>query len=210
MGISSHGGMDQAALLERAKQGDLRAFEQLLAEHVPRVRRFARAMCAGSADADDLAQEALLKADLSLRSYRFQAAFSTWLYRVVRNAFLDHNRAAATRHAARDRPLGPEDELAADPTPMPDDALERSRLRAQVWDALRDLPLEFRTALVLFDLEGMSHEEVAAVEGVALGTVKSRLSRGRALLRARLHERGVLEVGNAEASDLVQSRRSTP
>jgi RNA polymerase sigma-70 factor (ECF subfamily) len=202
--------MDQAALLERAKQGDLRAFEQLLAEHVPRVRRFARAMCAGSADADDLAQEALLKAYLSLRSYRFQAAFSTWLYRVVRNAFLDHNRAAATRQATRDRPLAAEDERAADPAPMPDDALERSRLRAQVWDALRDLPLEFRTALVLFDLEGLSHEEVAAVEGVALGTVKSRLSRGRALLRACLSERGVLPDGNATPSDLVQSRRSTP
>jgi RNA polymerase sigma-70 factor, ECF subfamily len=200
----------EQALLERAKQGDLRAFEQLLAEHVPRVRRFARAMSRNDADADDLAQEALLKAYLALRSYRFQAAFSTWLYRVVRNAFLDHARAAGTRHGAHNRTLGAEDELAADPAPAPDDLLARDQLRAQVWDALRDLPLEFRTALVLFDLEGLSHEEVAAVEGVALGTVKSRLSRGRAQLRALLIARGVLEPGNAEGPDLVQSRRPTP
>jgi len=206
---SSHPGMEQA-LLERAKQGDLRAFEQLLAEHVPRVRRFARAMSRSDADADDLAQEALLKAYLALRSYRFQAAFSTWLYRVVRNAFLDHARAAGTRHEARNRSLAAEDERAADPTSAPDDLLARDQLRAQVWDALRDLPLEFRTALVLFDLEGLSHEEVAAVEGVALGTVKSRLSRGRAQLRALLIARGAIEPGNAETPDLVQSRRSTP
>jgi RNA polymerase sigma-70 factor, ECF subfamily len=209
VGFSSHSGMEQA-LLERAKQGDLRAFEQLLAEHVPRVRRFARAMSRSEADADDLAQEALLKAYLALRSYRFQAAFSTWLYRVVRNAFIDHARAAGTRRDAHNRTLGSEDERAADPAPLPDDLLARDQLRTQVWDALRELPLEFRTALVLFDIEGLSHEEVAAVEGVALGTVKSRLSRGRAQLRALLIARGVLEPGNAEPADLVQSRRSTP
>ena len=202
--------MEQTALLERAKQGDLRAFEQLLAEHVPRVRRFARAMCASPADADDLAQDALLKAYLSLRGYRFQAAFSTWLYRIVRNAFLDHARAAGTRQDARNRSLDAEDERAPDPALVPEDALARGQLRAQVWDALRELPLEFRTALVLFDIEGLSHEEVAAVEGVALGTVKSRLSRGRAQLRVLLSARGVLEPGNAQATDLVQPRRSTP
>src|SRR5690349_17767363 len=116
----SHPSMEQTGLLERAKQGDLRAFEALLVEHVPRIRRFARAMCQNPADADDLAQDALLKAYLAVRSYRFQAAFSTWLYRVVRNAFLDHARAAGTKQRARDRALGPEDERAADPMPGPE------------------------------------------------------------------------------------------
>lgn len=201
--------MEQTALLERAKQGDLRAFEQLLSEHVPRIRRFARAMCRNPADADDLAQEALLKAYMALRSYRFQAAFSTWLYRVVRNTFIDHARAKATRERGQDRSLGVEDELAPDGGPGPEEALAREQLRAALWDALRQLPLEFRTALVLFDLEGLSHEEVAAVEGVPIGTVKSRLSRGRAQLRAILSQHGELELGNAAGTELVQSSRST-
>jgi RNA polymerase sigma-70 factor (ECF subfamily) len=201
--------MDQTALLERAKQGDLRAFELLLSEHVPRIRRFARAMCRNPADADDLAQEALLKAYQALRSYRFQAAFSTWLYRVVRNTFIDHARAKATRERGQNRSLGPEDERAPDAAPGPEEALAREQLRAALWDALRQLPLEFRTALVLFDLEGLSHEEVAAVEGVPIGTVKSRLSRGRAQLRTILSERGELGLGNAAGTELVQSSRST-
>ena len=210
MVASSDRGMDPVELIERAKQGDLRAFEQLLAEHVPRVRRFARSMCANPADADDLAQDALLKAYLALGGYRFQAAFSTWLYRVVRNVFIDHARQAGTSRHALSRALGPADESAPDGTPMPDVLLARAELRAVVWDALRLLPLEFRTAIVLFDLEGLSHEEVAAVESVALGTVKSRLSRGRAQLRTLLRARGVLDAGNPRSSDLVQTRRPMP
>src|SRR5689334_12650863 len=119
--------MDQAALLERAKQGDLPAFEQLLSEHVPRIRRFARAMCREAADADDLAQEALIKAYLGLHSYRFQSAFSTWLYRVVRNTFLDHARSRGARERAQSRALDSEDERTPDAAPGPEDALAREQ-----------------------------------------------------------------------------------
>src|SRR6185295_18367133 len=117
-------------------------------------------------DADDLAQEALLKAYVSLGSYRFQAAFSTWLYRVVRNVFIDRARQSTARRQAIERASDSQETPAIDPEPRPDEALAQRELSAQLWEALRNLPLEFRTAIVLFDVEGLSHEEVAAVEGV--------------------------------------------
>ena len=207
MAASSHGSMDQSALIERAKQGDLRAFEQLLAEHLPRIRRFARSMCKDPTDADDLAQDALLKAYLALRSYRFSSAFSTWLYRVVRNTFIDHARQDASRKRLLAEASEPTLDRDTPETAPPDELIEKDQLRAALWDALRALPLEYRTTVVLFDVEGLSHEEVAAVEGVAVGTVKSRLSRGRGQLRGLLAVRGVARAGNAAELALVQSRR---
>jgi RNA polymerase sigma-70 factor (ECF subfamily) len=76
------------ALVARAQEGDVRAFEALVAAHLPQVRRFARAFASEGADADDLAQEALLRVYRNLRSFRYQAAFSSWLYALVRNTFL--------------------------------------------------------------------------------------------------------------------------
>ena len=210
MPAPSHRPVEQNALIERAKQGDLRAFEQLLADHVPRIRRFARSMCKSSSDADDLAQDALLKAYLALRSYRFSAAFSTWLYRVVRNTFIDHARHELARQRAQAAAGALEAPVDAQQTTPPDEQLAQGELRAALWDAVRALPLEYRATVVLFDVEGLSHEEVAAVEGVAVGTVKSRLSRGRSQLRDLLRARGVLGDGNAPQVELVQSRRPVP
>ena len=207
MTAPSHASMDQSALIERAKQGDLRAFEQLLAEHLPRIRRFARSMCKDPTDADDLAQDALLKAYLALRSYRFSSAFSTWLYRVVRNTFIDHARQDASRKRLLAEASEPTLDRDTPETAPPDELIEKDQLRAALWDALRALPLEYRTTVVLFDVEGLSHEEVAAVEGVAVGTVKSRLSRGRGQLRGMLAARGVASAGNVAELALVQSRR---
>lgn len=210
---SDHGMPAQAelgALIERAKLGDVRAFEQLLADQIPRVRRFARAMCGSAADADDLAQEALLKAFTSLHGYRFQSTFSTWLFRIVRNAFID----AARRKKARRETLADPSaaEYCAVPTSdaPPDEDFARSQLRAVLLDALRQVPLEFRVAVTLFDVEGLAQEEIAAIEGVPLGTVKSRLSRGRAHLRAILSAQGIDPSGNAGAGPFVEVRESRP
>lgn len=172
-------------LVERAQGGDVRAFETLVEAQLPRIRRFARAFAADEPDADDLAQDALVRVYRSIRSFRWQSAFSTWLFAVVRSTFLDAVRGrAGTRRALEER-LGPEH---GDPEggSRPDDALEAEQDRRRVWSALREVPSEFRSAVVLFDLEGLTYDEVAAIEGVAVGTVKSRLYRGRAHLRALL------------------------
>jgi len=174
---------DQDALLAEAQAGNVRAFERLVRTHLPRVRRFARAFARSEADADDLAQEALVRAYKRIRSFRYQSAFQSWLYAVVRNAFLDVTKSRAARERRLEQPLGPGEHPFPSGQPGPDEALLEKEERERLWSALRRVPVEFRTALVLFDLEGHSYDEVAAVEGVPVGTVKSRLSRGRAALR---------------------------
>src|SRR3954465_889389 len=93
------------SLISRAQQGDVRAFERLISSHLPKLRRFARAWAPSQADADDLAQEALVKVYKSLRSYRSSAAFSTWLFVVIRHAFLDHARSRSGRERSLEEPL---------------------------------------------------------------------------------------------------------
>jgi RNA polymerase sigma-70 factor (ECF subfamily) len=174
------------SLIAEAQDGSVRAFELLVSAHLPQVRRFARAFARSDADADDLAQEALVKVYKSLRSFRFQAAFKTWLYALVRNVFLDAARSRMGRERSQEEPL-PEGHAQAPSSAEPaDEGLARAEERQRIWVALRELPAEFRTAVVLFDVEGHRYDEVAAIEGVPIGTVKSRLSRGRALLRTLL------------------------
>jgi RNA polymerase sigma-70 factor (ECF subfamily) len=178
---------DLDALVARAQGGEVRAFEALVAGQLPRVRRFARAFAANQADADDLAQEALLRVFKSLGSFRWQSAFSTWLFAVVRSAFLDAGKGRAATRRALEQPLEARHAQQAGGE-RPDEQLEAAQERALVWEAVRRIPVEFRAALVLFDIEGCSYDEVAAVEGIAVGTVKSRLHRARAHLRRILEE----------------------
>jgi RNA polymerase sigma-70 factor (ECF subfamily) len=184
-------------LIRRAQDGDVRAFELLLEGQLPQVRRYARAFASSPADADDLAQEALIKVYKSLRLFHYQAAFTSWLYAVVRNVFLDALKSRRGREEKREEPLQPELAQGLPGGAAPDEELRRAQEREQLWAALRLVPLEFRSALVLFDLEGHSYDEVAAIEGVPVGTVKSRLSRGRAALRKLLEESGAAEAARA-------------
>ncbi|HEX5754126.1 MAG TPA: sigma-70 family RNA polymerase sigma factor [Archangium sp.] len=174
------------ALIAEAQDGNVRAFELLVSSHLPQVRRFARAFASSDADVDDLAQEALVKVYKSLRSYRSQSAFKTWLYSVVRNAFFDALRGRAGRERSLEEPLAADHAQAPSTADTADERLLREEERQRLWRALRALPPEFRTAVVLFDVEGHTYEEVAAIEAVPIGTIKSRLSRGRALLRTLL------------------------
>jgi len=186
--IDARLGADLDALVSRAQQGDARAFEELVSSHLGEVRRFARAFVASESDADDLAQEALIKVYRNLRGFRYQAAFTTWLHAVVRNAMVDFARSRAGR--ARTRELSLDETRLDHPSPEPaaDDQLAAEEERRRLWRALRQVALEFRTAVVLFDVEGRTYDEIAVIEGVAVGTVKSRLSRGRAQLRRFLEE----------------------
>lgn len=182
---------DLDALIARAQAGELRAFELLVSDRLAQVRRFARAFAATEADADDLAQDALVKVYKSLKLFRYQAAFSTWLFTVVRNSFLDSLRSRAGRERSREEPLGPAHGETATDEPGAERRLEAEQERERLWAALRRVPPDFRSALVLFDLEGRSYDEVAAIEGVPVGTVKSRLNRGRAFLKKVLEEEDV-------------------
>jgi RNA polymerase sigma-70 factor (ECF subfamily) len=200
---------DLDALLTRAQAGDVRAFEALLQAHLPQVRRFARAFAYVEADADDLAQDALIKVYKSLKLFRYQSAFSTWLFAVVRNSFLDSAKSRAGRQRSAEDGLGEQHARAPSEAPLPDAEMEREQEKQRLWAALRQVPQEFRSALVLFDLEGHTYDELAAIEGVPVGTVKSRLFRGRALLRKLLGEEQEATGTSAEqVSSKVPGRTS--
>jgi RNA polymerase sigma-70 factor (ECF subfamily) len=188
--------LDSGELIKRAQAGDVRAFEALVETHIPRLRRFARSFAKSDADADDLAQDALIKVYRSLAGYRFESSFSTWLYRVTKNCFMDARRSAATRErtvAAVSEGAGA-DQAAEALATAPDVLLLQSEERARLWTAIAAISADFRTVLVLSDVEGFSASEIAAIEKLPEGTVKSRLHRGRAQLARLL-------LGNEQAGN---------
>jgi len=176
---------DERQLLERAQRGDSSAFGLLIHPHLDAIRRFAYSFARDWNDADDLAQEALIKAFRSLSAFESRSALTTWLYTVVRSVCQDHRRASARRASHLHDGLGPEDDI-ADQGELQDEELERKDEADALWAAIRCLPPEFRVCVVLFDIEGLSYEEIAEVEAVPIGTVRSRLSRGRGRLEKLL------------------------
>lgn len=185
MGDSPEGGTparrdDDRAEVERAARGDLDAFGVLVGRYQHRVVHFARSL-AGHAEAEDIAQEAFLRAYHGLAGFRGASTFKTWLYRIVVNTARTHR---ARRPAEAGSPAG-----GGDPAPLIDRAaapgdLERAVIdRDRIDRALGALPPELREAVVLRDVEGLDYREIAAALGVPLGTVESRIFRGRARLR---------------------------
>jgi RNA polymerase sigma-70 factor (ECF subfamily) len=164
-----------AALVRRTLDGDPDAFGRLLRLHDPAMRRVAYRLLGRGDAMDDALQEAYLKAYRALRTYRVDAKFSSWLYRIVYNACLDELRRAQRRPVSDFGGHDPES-----PTPGPE---RTATAAAVVRDALDALPIDQRAAVVLVDGEGLDHRTVANLLDVPPGTVASRLSRGRAVLR---------------------------
>jgi RNA polymerase sigma-70 factor (ECF subfamily) len=144
------------------------------------VRRFAFAFARHWSDADDLAQEALIKAYRAFAGFEGRSSLATWLYSVTRSVCYDHYRSKLARARDTEEPLDEHAEMAPPSADAgPERALETKDDAALLWRALKTLPAEFRVPLVLFEIEGLSYEAIANVEGVPVGTIRSRLSRGR-------------------------------
>ena len=161
-----------------ASHGDVRAFERLYRAHVDRIHSLARRMV-GDEDADDLTQEIFVKAWDKLDTFRGEAAFGTWLYR------LGINLMSTYRVARSRRPTW----LTADEEPREDFAVAGAAIDWSSIDldaALATLPEGARKVFVLHDVEGYRHEEIGEIMGIAPGTSKSQLHRARMLLRERL------------------------
>jgi len=164
------------SLIERTLQGDLGAFEHLVQRHRGIVFRVA-ARIVGPEDAEDVSQDAFLRAFHRLDQYRGSAAFRTWLLQITQNTALN----ALTR--TRRRPADPVADApeAADPDPVrqPARELERRERQQRLELKLRNLRPEYRSLLVLRDLEGLSYGEISDVLDMPLGSVKGRLHRAR-------------------------------
>jgi RNA polymerase sigma factor (sigma-70 family) len=168
-------------------------------EHRSRVYRLAYRLTGNPQDAEDLTQDVFIRVFRSLSSYR-PGSFEGWLHRITTNLFLDGVR----RHARqRTAPWLDEDavERVADAEPDPGQLLDAAYLDADVQAALDDLPADFRAAVLLCDVEGLTYEEVGDVLGIKLGTVRSRIHRGRRQMREALAHRAPHEVEGATRSD---------
>jgi len=169
-----------AELVAAAQAGDRTALDALLRSHSDRLYGLARRLTGNEADAADALQEALIAIVRGLPRYDGRAAFGTWAYRVATNACLDELR----RRGRRPRLDGGES-LALRAAPGSDIG-DVVGARLDVDAALATLPVEFRTAVVLRDLEGLDYAEIAEVLEIPAGTVRSRIARGRAALAAAL------------------------
>ena len=167
-------------LAKRAAAGDMSAFEDLVDRHRMAVYRLARSITGNHHDADDAAQETFLTLYRKADRFHRKSAFSTWLYRVTINTCYDQLRKQKRRQAD---PL-PETNDPVDPHSA--DEVAAAELRPDLAAALATLPEDFRIAVVLSDFEGNSLEMVAEILEVPVGTVKSRLFRGRRLLAQKL------------------------
>lgn len=174
---------DDRHLVDAARRGDRTALDTLLRRHHDRVRAVCRRITGNDADAADATQEALLAVVRGLDRFDGRSSFSTWVYRVATNASLDELRRRRRRPVPAsdhdDHEAGPVDR-AADPSAHrhTDDLADRLVLDA----ALARLPEEFRVAVVLRDVADLDYAEIATVLGLPLGTVKSRIARGRSML----------------------------
>ena len=189
---------EESALVEELRTGSEEAFAWLIARyHQPIYSLLARTVV-DRADAADLTQEVFVKVFRKIGSFHGESSLRTWIYRIaLREA--SNQRRWWVRHKQQEIPIDQEltepgartpvylKEMLVDPAESPFDAAERAENRERVERALMAVPEPYRTTLILRDVEGFVYEDVAEMQGVNLGTVKSRLVRGRAMLRKLLN-----------------------
>ena len=175
-------------ILEAVRMGNAARFEELVLAYEKSIYNLCLRMLGNEQDALDASQEAFFRAYRSLRSFRGDSRFSTWLYRLASNACLDilRRRTRSPESAWDDDLLVP----ALDGGPTPQEALERKELHSAVDRALDTLAPEFRQAVVLRDVAGLSYAEIAEAAGLEEGTVKSRIFRARRKLAEALRADG--------------------
>lgn len=180
---------DEREIIARCRGGDSSAFDAIVERYQQRVFTLCYWMLKNRDDAEDAAQEAFLRAYRGLASFRGDCAFSTWIHRIAVNAALDFGQRRSKAPLALSS-LQHDDESEM-PEPVspgegPADQAQRRERRRAVLRALHELPEQQRAMIVLFDIQGHSYEEIAALLELPLGTVKSRLNRARLAMRDRL------------------------
>jgi RNA polymerase sigma-70 factor (ECF subfamily) len=173
-------------LLDRARSGDPRAVDEILARHEKQVFRFGLRMCGNEDDARDVLQETLLAAFRNLRGFRGDAQLSTWLFQIARSFCTKSRRRGVAEPAAHEPLEGAAATAAAASELAPDAQAHARQISAILQSAIGSLGQQQREALVLRDVEGLSAEEAASVIGIEVGALKSRLHRARVELRQRL------------------------
>jgi RNA polymerase sigma-70 factor (ECF subfamily) len=204
-------GQDEAVLVTELQAGSDAAFEWLVTYYHAGVYNLVYGILSDAADAADVTQEVFLRAFRGIRGFRRGSSLKTWLYRISVRQALNHRRWCWRHHrqqisidADEDGSGCTLDLRGAEPTPF--EQFASHEMQATVRKALADVPALFRSAVILRDLEGLSYEEVAEVLEVSVGTVKSRILRGRRMLKEILDP--VLRAVKSEAA--VESEKQIP
>jgi RNA polymerase sigma-70 factor (ECF subfamily) len=189
--------MDEPTLISQARKGDLTAFNRLVLVYQDYAYNVAYRVMGEHAAAEDAVQDGMIKAYKNLSKFR-GGSFKSWLLRIVTNTCYDELRRRKRRPTTPLEPLTDDDEVMenprwlADPSETPEEFAVRSELGRAIQDCLNGLSDEFRTVVVLVDIQGMDYAEAADVAGTPLGTIKSRLARARSGLRDCLQGFGEL------------------
>lgn len=187
----------EKALLEKARKGDVNAFEMLIMEHERKAYNIAYRFLKNSEDAEDITQEAFLRAFKSIKKFKGHSSFSTWLYRIINNTCIDFVRSKQNKPVdSIDKTIryeGEELELQI-PTDENDpvETVETNEISGLMQSMLDQLPDDQKMALVLRDIQGFSYQEIVDITGVGMGTVKSRINRGRMALKELIEQKGEL------------------
>jgi RNA polymerase sigma-70 factor (ECF subfamily) len=185
-----------SSFVEKLRSGDAEAFDQLVTKYTPDVFAVAFRLTEDRDEANDITQETFLSAVRGITGFRGDSELKTWLIRIAinhsRNRFRWFKRRKRDRTISLESPVGDgrttEIDLIRDSHEDPEQATLAREREAAIARELRGLPVAFREDVVLCDVEGYSYEEVSTILGVGLGTVKSRIARGRSILRNRLRD----------------------
>jgi RNA polymerase sigma factor (sigma-70 family) len=205
-GLVDEAQAEAQAASQAASEWVLPSWDEIVRAHSARVYRLAYRLTGNPHDAEDLTQEVFVRVFRSLSSYT-PGTFEGWLHRITTNLFLD-----GARRKQRIRIEGLADETAhrlAGREPTPAEAFDDAHFDGDIQAALRALPPEYRAAVVLCDIEGFTYEEIAATLGIKIGTVRSRIHRGRAQLRVALeHRRQARRPGDRHPENRHPENRS--
>ena len=194
--------MNEKELIARLQARDEAAFEELIRQYEKKVYSLCARMCGNAEDAEEAAQDAFLALWRGIDRFRQESSLSTWIYRLASNACIDLMR--RKKKGAGSVSLDDEELFvdAVDPAPQPHEEAERRETQRLLQEGLLSLPAEYRSILLLREIEGLSYSEISAALDLELGTVKSRISRGRTLLRNFLSVNGnFFEIASSKVTE---------
>ena len=188
--VSPYALIDEKTLVAKCVEGETPAFEELVFRYEKKIVAAAYRLCGNREEGEDMAQEAFIKAWRALNGYRGQASFGTWLMAILTNLWRDRLRKNQLPQESLDEVIEGEEGVMRkqfrDGKPGPDDLTEAQEMQEILGGMIQELKPEYKEALILRDVQGFSYEEVAVITGSNLGTVKSRINRGRTLIKAKV------------------------
>lgn len=201
--------MNERELIARLQKRDEAAFEELIRQYEKKVYTLCFRMCGNSEDAEEAAQDAFLALWRGIDRFRQESSLSTWIYRLETNACIDTLR----RRKKQSGSVSLDDEElfvdAVDTSPQPQETVEHRETQKLLQEGLSALPEEYRKVLILREIEGLSYTEIAESASIELGTVKSRISRGRSLLRNFLSGNGnFFEIASSKVTECNREEMS--